>query len=336
MKKKEIYVCVTLYHLYLTLLYIGSRNTKDTSEIVLSANDKSIYKQFQWLTPILRENGYKVRTRLRSKTKDVLGLEAIENRRQYKEVCRDLSLDLNGGFLLINFAWNLQYVYSTANLYFKKCNEAVFIEEGVLTTINPLQSKLKVAVKKITGTEVDFYKNKKLQRIVVQKPELYPNTWKEKLCTLDMKALIAKNTGESKNVILTVFLGDLVSQIRTGLHRDIGIIYTQPLSEDGFISEEQKIDYFKKMANYYSKYGTPIIKLHPRDQTEYKFNSKYTVLPAYFPSELLNLLDVEFKYAVGICTSAVLTTNAKYKVNINENFLKDLKFELVPIGLGGE
>lgn len=332
MKKKEIYVCVTLYHLYLTLLYIGSRNTKDTSEIVLNANDKSIYMQFQRLAPILEENGYKVRTRLRNKMKDVFGLEAIENRRQYKEVCYDLNLGSNDDFLLINFAWNLQYIYSTANLYFKKCSQAIFIEEGVLTTINPPQSKLKVAVKKITGTEVDFYKNKKLRRIIVQKPELYPDTWKDKLCTLDMKAVIAKNNDESKNVILDVFLGNLVSQIRTGLHKDIGIIYTQPLSEDGFISEAQKIDYFKKMVDFYSKYGVPIIKLHPRDQTEYKFDNKYTVLPTYFPSELLNLLDVEFKYAVGICTSAVPTTNAEYKVNINENFLKDLKFELVPIG----
>ena len=65
--------------------------------------------------------------------------------------------------------------------------------------------------------------------------------------------------------------------------------------------------------------------------TDYKFDEGITVMPSYFPSELLNLLDIRFLYAVGICTSAVPTSNAEYRVNTNENFLTDLKFYLRPL-----
>jgi hypothetical protein len=85
------------------------------------------------------------------------------------------------------------------------------------------------------------------------------------------------------------------------------------------------------MVDYYSKYGTPVLKLHPRDTSDYQLENKCTILPAFFPSEILTLLDIHFKYAIGICTSAVPTTDADYKININENFLKDLKFKLIHI-----
>lgn len=331
MKEKEIYICVTLYHLYLTLLFIGSRQSKEQSEILLNANDKSIYQQFHILEPLLQNKGYKVRCRLRNKTKDILGLEEIENRKQYQAVRQDMCFTEDDEFVLFNFAWNLQYVYSTANLYYKKCKEAVFLEEGVLTAINPPQSNLKVLIKKITGTVVEFHKLDKLKEILVQKPDIYPDSWKSKLKQLNVKNLISDIDVQTRETILAVFLGNLLEKLKKNSAADNGIIYTQPLSEDGFISEDQKIDYFKKMVAYYSRYGEPIIKLHPRDLTDYEFEGKYTVLPAYFPSELLTLLNVHFKYAVGICTSAVLTTDADYKINTNENFLKDLKFALVPI-----
>lgn len=325
---KELYVCVTLYHLYLSLLYINENKSKQDAIIFLNANDSQIYAQFLKIAPILEKNDYTVSCRLRNKTKDILGLEEIENRKQFQFLKKQWGKNVKGNYNLYNFAWNLQYIYSTANLFFKKCREAYFLEEGALTAINPLQSRAKVFLKKITGTVLNFYKEKKLKAIIVQKPEIYPEAWQGKLRRMDVNSLLSSLSKETRDVILRVFIGDYLDKAMSGELDNVGIIYTQPLSEDGFITEAEKVKYYQELVRYYSKYGKPIIKLHPRDLTNYQFDSNITIMPAYFPSELLKLLHVRFLYAVGICTSAVSTTDAEYKLNINENFLKDKKFEL--------
>lgn len=328
---RELYICVTLYHLYLSLLYINKNRSKANCILLLNANDSQIYSQFCKIAPVLMKNGYVVSCRIRNKTKDVLGLEEIENRKQYRFLEEKWGFDVEGKFTLYNFAWNLQYIYSTANLFFKKCKEAFFVEEGALTAINPPQSKLKVFIKRVTGTVVDFYKEEKVKAILVQKPEIYPAEWKSKLSVLNVKELLSSLDNDTKKVILDVFLGDFLATVESGALDNVGIVYTQPISEDGYISESVKIDYYQKMVQYYSAYGKPIVKLHPRDLTNYNFGKDVLVMPAFFPSELLNLLDIHFLYAVGICTSAVPTTNADYRVNVNENFLNDLRFALVPL-----
>lgn len=327
-ENRDLYVCVTLYHLYLSLLYINKNKNKANCILLLNANDVQIYSQFCKIKPVLKNNGYSASCRLRNKTKDILGLEEIENRKQFKFLEEQWGRDIKGQYTLYNFAWNMQYIYSTANLFFKNCKEAYFLEEGVLTAINPAQSKVKVLVKKLTGTIVDFYRERTLKAILVQKPEIYPQAWKGKLRVLNVNELVVSLDVDTKNVILNIFLGDLLANAKSGILNNMGIVYTQPLSEDGFITEAEKIKYYHKIIQYYSKYGKPIVKLHPRDLTDYNFDKNIVVMPAYFPSELLNLLGIHFLYAVGICTSAVLTTDAEYKLNINENFLKDLEFNL--------
>lgn len=52
------------------------------------------------------------------------------------------------------------------------------------------------------------------------------------------------------------------------------------------------------------------------------------IIKGNYPSELLNILGIKFKFAVGLCTSAVVTANADVRVNLNEKFLSELKYEL--------
>lgn len=327
-QKKEVYICVTLYHLYLSLLIVNKRKSKDNSIFLLNANNQRIFEQFCRLRETLRQNGYKVDCRLRNKIKDIIGLEEFVNKKQYSLAKRELQSELNEDFILFNFAWNLQYVYTTANLFYKKCERAFFIEEGVLTPINPPQPKYKVIIKQLLGGSVNYYKDEKLEGVYIQNPELYPIDWKGKLKQLEIKSLLELLDEKTKVMILKIFLGNFYNELNGVTGKNIGIIYTQPLSEDGYISEGEKQKYFLEMVAYYKKYGNPVVKIHPRDMTEYKFPDDVTILPAYFPSELLTLLNFRFKYAVGICTSAVPTTNAEIKLNINENFLKDKKFNL--------
>ena len=106
-----------------------------------------------------------------------------------------------------------------------------------------------------------------------------------------------------------------------------GILYTQPISEDGYVKEEIKIKIYKELVEYYSKYGKVFVKVHPRDTTQYDF-PKEMILRGNYPSELLNVLGIKSKFAVGLCTSAVETANAEVRINLNEKFLSELKYEL--------
>ena len=320
-KKKEIYICVTLYHLYLSLLYIKKNQSINNSILILNANDEQIYKHFKNLEPKLKETGYKVNVRLRNRNKDILGIENIITRHQFKTICTMFRDDISNKYVLYNFAWNLQYIYSTANLYYRKCNKAVFIEEGALTPINPPQPEWKVFLKKITGTVTEFYKEQKVEGIYVQNATIYPKDWQNKLKQLDLKKLTSNLNPDFVNKLIDIFIDS--EQIEELRKCNKGIIFTQPLSEDGYITEEEKKHYFYSMADYYSKYGSPVVKLHPRDLTNYEFPKEVLILPGYFPSELLGVAGINFKYAVGICTSAVPTALAERKLNINDNFLND-------------
>lgn len=57
------------------------------------------------------------------------------------------------------------------------------------------------------------------------------------------------------------------------------------------------------------------------------------ILKGGYPSELLNILGIRFRFAIGICTSAIETAEAEIKINLNDNFLKDGKCELVPLDI---
>lgn len=326
----DVYLCVTLYHLYVALLFIESKNNRDNSVILLDANDKQIYDNFCKYSEILQANGYTVDLHMRSKIKNSIGLEVLEGRKQYQRIEKNAGIKLKNGFNLYNFAWNCQYAYPVSTYFIKKCSTLFMMEEGAQTAFVPAQPKIKILLKRLTGNIVDFYKLEKLDGIYIQKPDVFPQIWDKKKY-LDLNGMVSNLDQRSKQRIIKVFLGDLYSKLVAYDFSNTGIVYTQALSEDKYISEETKIQHYTDVVDFYSRYAAPIVKLHPRDKTVYPFSSKILVLPSSIPSEVLGLIGIKFKYAIAICSSAVLTTNAEIKINLNENFNNDQIFKLIPI-----
>ena len=325
----KVYLCVTLYHVYITLVtIISNKESKDEIIILLNANDEQIFEQFKYIEKQLKSIGYACDLRLRSKKNDVFGIERINNRKQLKLVQDFMRKKVHSGFTLYNFAWNKSYIYSTASLLYKKCDRAVFMEEGALIAKLPPEKSWKKMLHRIMGDQVDFYKNYKLSEIRVQRPETFPKEWKKKLTILDLPGMIKKIKVEDKDVILRIMSKDGDELMNLLNEPGVGIIYTSPFSEMNLVSEQEKVESVLKICQYYKKYGKLVVKLHPRDTTDYPLDHDISVLPASFPSELFALIGYRFKFAVAVCSGAVNTTNAEYKVNMNENFLKDRKFVL--------
>ena len=328
----NVYVCVTLYHVYVALLDIfSSKRDYNKLVILLNANNKQIFKQFQYIYQQLIKEGVNCSIRLRSKTKEVLGFEEFKNHQQLNFVREMMNNSNTAHFTLYNFAWNNSYAYSTVKLLYKRCAKAIFMEESAIIAKLPEENKWKKKIQRLMGNIVDFYKEEKLQEIRVQHPELFPKSWGDKLQRLDLNKMLLKLSKEEKEKILKIMSEDSSQVIDLLKEKDVGIIFTSPFSEDNLITESEKIMYTQQMCSYYKKYGKVIVKLHPRDTTNYHFDHDVAVLSKSFPSELLTLTGYKFKFAIAICSSAVNTANAEYKINMNEDFLREKKFVLKDI-----
>lgn len=130
---------------------------------------------------------------------------------------------------------------------------------------------------------------------------------------ISLKKLWNKKTLEEQNKILDIFSFDLDIKDKIK-ERDI-ILFTQPLSEDKIITEEEKIKIYSKIIKKYPK-NRLIIKIHPREKTNYRnIFEGYLILDNPFPFEILNLLNVKFKKAVTLFSTAALSLGKEVEVD---------------------
>lgn len=137
--------------------------------------------------------------------------------------------------------------------------------------------------------------------------------------------LWGKKSQEEKKEILKIFNIKLEKLKKLG-EKEI-IVFTQPLSEDGYLSEIEKIELYRKiLLKYPSK--KIIIKSHPREKTRYEkiFKNCLTIKENY-PSEIIKCLGFTPKKVVTIFSSAVLgfENNVEvdfYGTEINEKLFK--------------
>jgi hypothetical protein len=81
------------------------------------------------------------------------------------------------------------------------------------------------------------------------------------------------------------------------------ILFTQPLSEDGFISEEEKKIIY---LNIIKKYDVEFIKPHPREKTNYSDISNIEVLDKNVPAEVIIYNNNNIKKLVTLFSSSLL------------------------------
>lgn len=131
-----------------------------------------------------------------------------------------------------------------------------------------------------------------------------PEEIKDKVEIINIKELWNKKTEEEKREILDVFNFD--KNILSTIKDKKTILFTQPISEDNFVREEEKIDLYKKVLKNYDLKDL-IIKTHPREKTDYrKYFSEALILDNVFPSEFFMLFDVKFDKAITLFSTAVL------------------------------
>ena len=123
-----------------------------------------------------------------------------------------------------------------------------------------------------------------------------------------------KKSSSSKRELINNIFGINHKFINNLVNYD-GILFTQPLSEDGYISEEEKISLYKKIIMYIGDNMKILIKPHPRETTNYNlFFPSIRIMNTKAPFQLLSLNGVHFREAYTIFSTCALDFNFSIKV----------------------
>lgn len=218
------------------------------------------------------------------------------------------------------------YIYGNdhiqgANYFLNKEIPFYLLEDGTISYEGPreiLKNKKKISfIKKILFKILKIKEcyglNDTVKKIYLTGLAPIPEEIAHKVEIINLKELWSKKTLEEQNNILDIFSFDVnVKEKIKG--RDI-ILFTQPLSEDDVITEEEKVKIYLKIIKKYPK-DRLIIKTHPREKTNYKdIFKEYLVLDNPFPFEILNLLEVKFSRTITIFSTAALGLGEEVEVD---------------------
>lgn len=324
---KTVYTCSSIYNVLLALCIILILEDYKNSYIVMFSPEKKLLEAFNALSEKISALGINnVVINKHTRLHRLIGWSDISNKYRYRCVMRELEIEKNN-FLLVNFCWSQKRVTYPASMYLDRCKEAIFVEEGITQWVTPGESAWYLMLKRLYGNQTEFWNMSKIKSIYVQQPEKYLACLKWKLSKFELQNCFGNISKDIKDKLLEVFLDESGKEELACISRVDGIIFTQPISEDGFVSEREKIKIYTELSEFYSQYGRIALKIHPRDTAQYHIRD-VGILRGAYPSELLSVLNISFKFAVGLCTSAIETVNADIRINLNERFLTELKYEL--------
>lgn len=205
--------------------------------------------------------------------------------------------------------------------FFLRRNPFILLEDG---TENYKEDNYKRSLRNKLFSIPIFGMYKTVKKIYLTGLGSIPNQIKEKVEVLNLKELWNKKNKLEKEKILEIFQINK-EEIEVLKKRKI-ILYTQPLSEDGIITEEEKVSLYEKILKNYD-INNIMIKIHPREKTNYKkLFPKVEIIRKKIPSEILYLLDIKFYKAVTIFSSAALIDKSIeidfYGTEINKKLFK--------------
>lgn len=314
---KKVYVCGTLFHVFVSTLKSISERSKN-EESLLIVNDHTpnldiIAKKLVeagFFTDYLYVPFIEINDRIRS---EVNFFKQTTHRNKYIIEYVERYSDVKNRYNFIKDSTiNLFYNLGFSSVYFLvryKKNEFNQIEDG-LRNYNPRVNNLKAFKRKyILNTPQGEGRDPQIKTIEVQYPEKLPEIVRYKGVKLDIQGMMVSLSNENRQKILDVFSQGHTFTIDG--HKK-AILITQPLSEDGYITEDYKITLYKQILIEYAQAYDIFVKPHPREKTDYKekLGLEIVEIPRNFPMEILNFFpDIIFEKGITIYSGALNNLN---------------------------
>lgn len=133
--------------------------------------------------------------------------------------------------------------------------------------------------------------------------EEIPQGLKDRAEVIDIQELWDKKSEREKCLIKRAF--NFNDEIFEKISGESIMLFTQPMSEDGILSEDRKIELYSKVLEKYPEKSI-IIKPHPREKTDYsKYFPQCYVMKEKYPVELLAVMGIKLERVVTLFSTAV-------------------------------
>lgn len=178
------------------------------------------------------------------------------------------------------------------------------------TEFNNIEQKIK---KILFRMEKPYGRNEYVKNIYLRGTGIIPEDIKSKVVIIDLEKIWENINNDGKKNILEIFGLD-IKEINDIQDKEM-ILFTQPFSEDGVLTEREKLDLYKKIIDKYDK-NKLIIKNHPREKTNYNNEfSDITILEKAFPSELLLFMGLKIKKVITVGSTVVSIFSGRSEID---------------------
>lgn len=158
--------------------------------------------------------------------------------------------------------------------------------------------------------------SEKVEKIILTGILPIPEVIKSKVEIINIEEKWNSLTKEKQREILSIFNIEIeeLEVLKNSINKVL--LLTQPLSEDGIMSEEEKISIYKNILQE-RNIKEVYIKIHPRERTDYikeLQNIKVHIIKKDFPVEILFLLNVNFSKVITLFLTAALNFKGKGEI----------------------
>lgn len=330
---KNVFVCYTPYHIYTTLILSYTKHVNGELNTIIIADHASsntfisenIKKYIYWIDKVLYVPDNKIKERFSKTSKVQLWLKILLIDYYFKKYYSKTK-KINE-IILESQVYMYHDSPLTSKFILKKVDNISLIEDG-LANYTKRSEKFIDRIKMLFSVYPSLGRHPKIKKIYVNDINKLPLDVKHKGRNLNFHTLTNKIQESDKDKILNVFLKEEEIKNIKNFENNL-LLITQPLSEDGKMSESKKINIYKKIISNYNNYNI-FIKPHPREKTNYiKQFKDIVVLDKGFPLEILNFYGKSlFKIGITLFSSAInnisfIEEKIILGVNYFENQIKD-------------
>lgn len=330
----QVYVGGSYFHVYISILKSIYR-TDPSSENLLILNDHT--PGISEIIPALRKSGYfdhvievpfvNLKRRIKDETsfiakvfrRNKLSIDYVERNSpiaEYDSFIRNSEINLFYNLGLSSSFFITKY----RNNFFRMLEDG---EHNYFPRISMLQAlKRRHILNTVMGEGLD----PEIKEIEVQHVHRLHDRVKCKGKTLELQKMQEGLSDEDQKKILSIFMNGQEISISGNNN---ALLVTQPLSEDGLLSEAQKLKLYDELLQQYASECTLYIKCHPREKTDYrgKILPTFTEIPRRFPLEMLDLLkSIKFKRGITVFSGGLNNLQCiEEKVFLGKDYLKKAK-----------
>ncbi|MGX6591096.1 glycosyltransferase family 52 [Cetobacterium ceti] len=296
---KKVLISSTLYNLMLYLI-LFPEDIDETFYILGKSMDGKI-KGIKYISIEKKEHKYKIQ----SKFDRIFGNYLV------KIFFKKNKIDKLPVYGVDHWLWNG---------YIKRYHDIYLIEDGFINY--DIESQVKIyenigILKKLRWRlywkKPSYGLSERVKKIYLTGLGKVPKVIENKVEVFDLQERWNRLKIESRKKITNIFNMD--EKTIDIIEKSDGILITQPLFEDGVITEERKIEIYKNILKNY-KGENIVIKPHPREITDYKkYFPEHKVINGGFPFELVILNGKNVKKLITIFSTGAMIGNGKITVD---------------------